>query len=141
MSGHTTYVGVDLGSGPSRSVWLSREEMDAIYRGRNYSLAESLEHIAMHRTPPYAGPTLHEYISASHSMFLAAHVARRSPPRPRYVHCWGCRVPVTPSGRKALITEPPTGSRKDVDALCGIIRHHRLHVASNAVLPRSGDFQ
>lgn len=120
---------------------VSRETLLRLYSrpARVPSVGESLEHLALHGEPPYTGPTLHEVISASHSTLLAAHVARRSPPRPRYVHCWDCRVPVTPSGRKALITEPPTGSRKDVDALCGIIRFRRLRDASNAVLPRSGD--
>ena len=77
------------------------------------------------RFGPKPIPTLHEYISASHSMLLAMRAAQRRPPRPAFVHCWACRVPVTPSGRRALITEPPTGSRKDVDALCHIVRLHR----------------
>lgn len=75
---------------------------------------------------PYDGPTLHEVISASHSMLLAAHVAGRSPPRPRFVHCFGCRVPVTPSGRRALITEPPTGNHDDVERLCEMLRYRRI---------------
>lgn len=34
-----------------------------------------------------------------------------------FVHCFGCRIPVTPSGRRPLITEPPTGNRASIKAL------------------------
>lgn len=46
-----------------------------------------------------------------------------------FVHCFDCRVPVTPSGRQPLITEPPTGDRASVEAL------HDMTLASRAGRP------
>lgn len=94
---------------------------------RNHARLADVRVALARRFGPKPIPTLHEYISASHSMLLVLYVAQRKPPRPEFVHCWGCRVPVTPSGRKFIVDGTAWPTRRNAephmfDTTCRMMR-------------------
>lgn len=86
------------------------------YKAREKRVALYLQRMAERRRAALEG-LLHAHLTPGQNVLVLLSRARRKLPIPTFVHCFGCQLPSSPSGR-TLLDGPTKAPRGHADRVC-----------------------